>query len=98
HKVREVCADSLKHVSVSAWLLPEHEAGDINLVVAIKHENEQIFWEGKSTSKMHLVAGKWQKLNAQFKIPADKIHADDDIYVYVWNKKGPTIFADDFEI
>lgn len=97
-KAEEVMNDSIRSISISAWFFPERTGGDVNLVAAVKRDDKQIFWEGKSSLKMNLKEKSWNKVNARFKLNQVGILPGDVIEVYAWNKSGPAVFADDFEI
>jgi len=101
-KVSDVMNDTISTVNVSVWLYPLSDKPECTLSLEIRNsDDESIFWNGKSTSKMNLKANSWQKLNASLNMsPEDyrKIGFDDRLYIYVVNNGRSKIYVDDFMI
>jgi len=95
----EVSTDTVKFVSTSVWIYPKEENPVVTLVVSIeKPDGTSIAWNGKATDRFPLKKNVWQKINFRADLRQTKTSPDDIVKIYVWNKKGGTVYADDFEI
>lgn len=99
--VGEIAAAELKLITITAWIKPIDDDPDIYLVAEVKSQDgSSIYYEARNTraSKEGFPTGKWKKLRAQFKLPGDKITANDVVNVYIWNKTESEFYADDLEV
>ena len=95
----EVSTDTIKFISTSVWIYPKEEDPVFATVVSIeKPDGQSISWQGKATDRMHLVKNQWHKINFRADLRDLKITPDDVAKIYLWNKKGGTVYADDLEI
>jgi len=95
----EIATDTVKFISASVWLYPKQENPVVTLVVSIeKPDGSSIAWNGKATDLIPLKKNEWQKINFRADLRETKTTPDDVIKVYIWNKKGGTVYADDLEI
>ena len=98
-KFSAVSSKSLTFISTSAWIYPKDDDPVVALVVAIENkEGKSISWQGKATDNMHLKKNKWHKINFRADLRELKLSPEDVSKVYIWNKKGGTVYVDDLEI
>lgn len=98
-KFSDVSTDTIKFISTSVWIYPKEDNPVVTLVVSIEKPNgKSISWQGKATDKMNLKKNEWQKVNFRADLREIKTSPDDLIKIYLWNKKGGTVYADDLEI
>ncbi len=98
-KISDVSTDTIKFISTSVWIYPKEDNPVVTLVVSIEKPNgTSISWQGKATDKMNLKKKEWQKINFRADLREIKTAAEDVIKIYLWNKIGGTVYADDLEI
>ncbi len=102
NKLIHIMNDTVRTVGASVWLYPLNDNPECTFVFEVRNsQDEQIYWNGKSTAKMNLIANRWQKINASFNISPDdyrKFGPDDNLCIYVFNNNNSKIYADDFEV
>ncbi len=95
----DVAYDTVKFISASIWIYPKDNDPVVTLVVALEHaDGTSITWQGKATDKMNLKKNQWHKINFRADLREIKTSPEDISKVYLWNKKGGTVYADDLEI
>ncbi|MEO8085809.1 MAG: hypothetical protein ABI763_03260 [Bacteroidota bacterium] len=95
----EIANDTIKFISTSVWIYPKEDNPIVTLVVSIeKPDGKSISWQGKATDKMNLAKNEWHKINFRADLREIKTSPDDNVKIYLWNKKGGTVYADDLEI
>ncbi len=98
----QVMNDTIQTIGASVWLYPLNNNPECTFVFEVRNsQNEQIYWNGKSTAKMNLKTKSWQKINASFNLaPEDyrKFGPDDRLCIYLFNNNNSKVYADDFEI
>lgn len=98
-KISEISTDTVKFISASVWIYPKDDNPIVTLVVSVEKPNgEALTWQGKATDKMNLKKNQWHKINFRADLREVKTAADDVTRIYVWNKQGGTVYADDLEI
>ncbi len=100
-KISDVADANLKLITLSVWIKPISNNPEATLVVNTKDEKgNEITYDARGIQSENgkFVKGEWKKLRAQFKLPSEKIHPEDFIVVYLWNKSGGEFYADDLEI
>jgi hypothetical protein len=97
----EIMNDTIKEISAGVWLYSKKDEAECTIVLEVRNsEEEQIYWNGKST-KSSLKAESWQKLNAIFNLSPEeyrKFSANDKFYIYVINNSRTDVYADDLEV
>ncbi|CAN5375797.1 hypothetical protein BH11BAC1_BH11BAC1_14300 [soil metagenome] len=98
-KFYEIATDTIKFISTSAWIYATKDNPSVALVVSTeKPDGTSISWQGKESDKMNLKKNEWHKINFRADLRGLKTSPDDIIKIYLWNKKGGTVYADDLEI
>jgi hypothetical protein len=89
----------LSKVSLSCWLKPTEPIVDAVLVFTLIDTitKKSDYWQGKVIEDLDFKTNKWTKASAQFLLP-DSIAASEKFQIYLWNRKGNTLFVDDFYV
>jgi len=90
---------SASKVGLSCWLTSKEPVVDAVLVFSLVDTVTKTAtnWQGKVIEDQNFSTEKWTKISAEFILP-DSIKTTEKFQVYVWNRNGNTIFADDFYI
>ena len=100
--ISQVTNDTLSRISASVWLYPQKEKLSCSMVLIIKDKNgKQVFWSEKSVKNSTLHKNEWNKFNTDYSFSPEeyrKFQSTDNACIFLWNRDGSDIYADDFEI
>lgn len=81
-------------LQVAAWVYAVNNV-DCHLVVSIKDDSKDIYYQLKNINRQPSKTGEWQKVDMHYFLPPSnsKTH---EFAIYVWNNNGVELYIDDF--
>lgn len=90
---------NISKVGISCYLKSEEPVVDavfvFTLVDSVSGESD--YWQGKVVEDKNFNTDSWTKISAEFLLP-DSIKNTEKFQVYMWNRKGNTLYVDDIYI
>lgn len=91
---------NIDKIGLSAWIYSLDSEIDAVLVFTIIDTitGETDYWQGKVIQSEDFKTKKWVKVSSEFIYPRDKIKESQQFQMYLWNRKGNTLYVDDFYV